>query len=111
MTVVKVGTLLSEMKPVMYNLEIITGGYVTEISSFHCNRLERIATSSGMDKIEYCINEKGEIFTFHYAHMLNLQKSVCAIDFFPDYTQQEVNKISDVIMAAIKKHRALRITW
>jgi hypothetical protein len=108
MAAIKVGTLLSDMKPVMYDLEIITGGYVTAVSSLHCERLEQFATSTGMDKIEYYFNEKGEIFTFHYAHMLNLQESICAIDYFPDYTQKEVNKISGVLMEAIKKHRTLR---
>ena len=110
MIVIKVGTLLTEMKPLMYNLEIVTGGYVTETSSFQCESLERFATSTGMDKIEYWVNEKSEVFTFYYAHMLNLQESICAIDYFPDYDQEEVNKISDVLTDAIKKHRVLRTT-
>ena len=110
MKVIKVGDLLSEMLPVMHNLEIITGGYVTEISSLLCERLERFATSTGMDKIEYYGNEKGEIFSFHYAHTLSLQESICAVDYFPDYNQAEVNKVSDILMQAIKKHRILRTT-
>ena len=103
MEVIKINTLLSEMKPRMHNVEVITGGYVTEAKSIHCQALERFAASAGTEKVEYYINEKDQLFSIHYARMLDLRVSVCAIDFFPDQAKTDINKVATIIDEKIKR--------
>lgn len=110
MKVIKTGTLLKDLEPLLFDVEVVTGGYVTEVNVIKSSRLERFATSSGMDKIVFYINEKEQIFSLHFAHRLDLQESVCAIDYFTAYTREEVSKISDLLLNAIKNHRIAKIS-
>ncbi|KAA5541673.1 hypothetical protein [Adhaeribacter rhizoryzae] len=91
------------MKPSMQQVEVITSGYVTEEKTFYCHTLERCALSPGLEKVEYYVNEKDQLFSIHYAHMLDLRLSVCVIDFFPDYSRDEVDKAAAIILDEIRR--------
>lgn len=103
METIKFNTLFSNMKPSMQQVEVITSGYVTEEKALYCETLERCASSPGLEKVEYYVNEKDQLFSFHYAHMLDLRLSVCAIDFFPDYSRNEVEKAAAIILNEIRR--------
>ena len=103
MEVIKFNTLFSDVKPLMQNVEIITGGYVTEEKSLKCQVLEHCATSGGNDKVEYYVNENDQLISIHFAHMLDLRMSVCAIDFFPDHAKNDVDKVAAIILSEIKR--------
>ena len=103
MDVIKFNTLLSDIKPSMQNVAVITGGYVTEEKTLHCQTLERCASSAGNERVEYYVNEKDQLFSFHFAHMLDLRVSVCAIDFFPDYASSDVGKVAALVLDEIKR--------
>jgi hypothetical protein len=103
MEIIKFNTLLSDMKPRMQNVSVVTGGYVTEEKILHCQTLERCATSAGTEKVEYYVNEKDQLFSFHYAHMLDLRLSVCAIDFFPEHASNAVEKVATIVLDEIKR--------
>lgn len=101
METIKFNTLLTELKPLMQNVAVVTGGYVTDKKLVQCQTLERCGTAGGTEKIDYYVNEKDQLFSIHYAHMLDLRVSVCAIDYFPDYSRNEVDKVAAIIQKEI----------
>ena len=53
--------------------------------------------------MEYYVNENDQLISIHYAHMLDLRLSVCAIDFFSDYSRDEVEKAAAIILDEITR--------
>ena len=100
---IKFNTLLTDLKPLMQNVEVVIGGYVTDENSVRCKTLELCATSAGTEKVDYYVNEKDQLFSIHFARMLDLRLSVCAIDFFPDYSRNEINKVDAIIHKELKR--------
>ncbi len=94
---------MTDLKPLMVEVEVITGGYLTEEQTIFCQRLELVGVPSGEQPVEFYANENDHIFAFHYARRLDLQKAICGIDYFPEHSQQEVNKVSDLIQEAQRK--------
>ncbi|MDB5263490.1 MAG: hypothetical protein JWQ14_2773 [Adhaeribacter sp.] len=102
MEVIKFNTLLSDLKPRMQQVAVITGGYVTEAKSIQCQILEQCATSGGYDKLLFYVNEKDQLISFHFARKLDLRMSVCAIDYFPDRGKADLEKVAAIILNQIK---------
>jgi hypothetical protein len=103
MKVVQINTSMAEMQPLMFDIELKTGGYLTEAATFHCQAFEKFATLQSQEKVVFYANEKDQVFSIHFAHTLDLQHSICAIDHFPDHSQQEVVKIANLLLAAMKQ--------
>jgi hypothetical protein len=104
MKVIEVNTSLAEMEAVMYDVELRTGGYLTEAASFFCRAFEKIATLQSQEKVAFYCNEKDQVFSIHFAHTLDLQHTICAIDYFPNHSPEEVVKIANLLLTAMKKY-------
>ncbi|ALI99921.1 hypothetical protein [Rufibacter tibetensis] len=103
MKVVQLNTLLTDLEPLMQEVQVIAGGYLTEEQTIFCQKLEQVGMSLGNQPLVFYVNEKDHVIAIHYARRLDLQKSICAIDYFPDHTPEEVSKVSDKIHEVLKK--------
>ncbi|WP_181304086.1 hypothetical protein [Rufibacter sp. XAAS-G3-1] len=103
MKVVKQNTLLTDLKPLMTEVKVITGGYLTDVQTIICQRMELLGVPAVDQAVEFYATEKDHVIAIHYARRLDLQKSICAIDYFPDHTLQDVSKVSDKIMEVLRK--------
>jgi hypothetical protein len=97
-------TSLADMQPVMYDVALKTGGYLTPEISIPCKALEKFATLQIQEKVVFYVNEKDQLFSFHFAHTLNLQHTICAIDYFPDHTQDKVVQAANLLLEAMKQY-------
>ncbi|WP_205499864.1 hypothetical protein [Rufibacter psychrotolerans] len=103
MKVVRVHTLLTDLEPLMEEVEVMTGGYLTEEQTIYCQRLELLGTPAGEPPVKFYVDENDRLFAFHYARRLDLQKAICAVDYFPHHCPGEVSKVSGLLLAAIRK--------
>ncbi len=92
----------------MLKVKVIAGGYLTEEQTIHCERLERLGASSLNLPLEFYITDQNHVLVLHYARRLDLQKSISAIDYFPEYTSQEIAKVSDIILEVLRKKPAFQ---
>jgi hypothetical protein len=105
MKVIKKNTSQAELKPLMHDVELKTGGYLTTEARFPCQALEKFATLQDQDKVVFYTNEKDQVFSIHFAHTLDLQQhSICAIDYFPDHSKAEIVQIANLLLKAMKKY-------
>jgi hypothetical protein len=104
MKVIEINTSLAELEPVMYDVELKTGGYLTEAASFVCRAFEKIATLQSQEKVVFYCNEKDQVFSLHFAHTLDLQHTICAIDYFPDHSQDKIVQAANLLLTAMKKY-------
>jgi hypothetical protein len=104
MKVIEINTSLAEMEPLMYDVKLITQGYLTEAASFVCKAFEKFATLQSQEKVVFYANEKDQVFSIHFAHTLDLQNTICAIDYFPDHSKDEVVQIANLLLEAMKKY-------
>ncbi|WP_026461543.1 hypothetical protein [Adhaeribacter aquaticus] len=103
--ILKTNTSLAELDAELENVQVLAGGYVTEEMEVFCKTLSLFASSDSMGKIAFYENQEGHIFAFHYGYKLNLDKTIVAIDYFPEYSKQTINKVHDVLLKAIKKQK------
>ncbi|RNI21765.1 hypothetical protein [Rufibacter latericius] len=103
MKVVQLHTLLTDLEPLMTEVQVLAGGYFTEEQTIFCERMERLGVPSVQQAVEFYSTEKDHVIAIHYARRLDLQKSICAIDYFPEHSPKEVIKVSDKILGALKK--------
>jgi hypothetical protein len=104
MKVIKKNTSLKELEPLMHDVELKTSGYLTPEASFPCQALEKFATLQDQEKVVFYTNEKEQVFSIHFAHTLDLQQSICAIDYFPDYSKAQIVQIANLLLKAMKKY-------
>jgi hypothetical protein len=104
MKVIRRNTSLGELEPLMYDVELKTSGYLTAEACFPCQALEKIATLQSQEKVVFYSNEKEQIFSIHFAHTLDLQHSICAIDYFPNHSKAQIVEIANLLLKAMKKH-------
>jgi hypothetical protein len=104
MKVIEINTALAELEPVMYDVELKTGGYLTEAASFACQAFEKIATLQSQEKVVFYANEKEQIFSLHFAHTLGLRHTICAIDYFPGHSKEQVVQIANKLLVAMKEY-------
>jgi hypothetical protein len=104
MKVIGVNTYLAELEPVMYDVELKTGGYLTGEASFPCRAFEKFATLQDQERVIFYANEKDQVFSIHLAHTLDLQHTICAIDYFPDHSREEVVQAANLLLQAMKNY-------
>ncbi|GGK56238.1 hypothetical protein ACD591_14710 [Rufibacter glacialis] len=103
MKIVRLNTLLTDLAPLMQEVQVITDGYLTDVKTIHCQRLEQVGTSPGHQPLLFYVNEQDHVIALHYARRLDLRKSICAIDYFPEHGPQELGKVSAKIQKALRK--------
>lgn len=103
MKVVQQNTLLTDLEPLMTEVKVITGGYLTDVQTIICQRMERLGVPAVDQAVEFYATEQDHVIAIHYARRLDLQKSICAIDYFPNHNAQEVSKVSDKILEVLRK--------
>jgi hypothetical protein len=104
MKVIEINTSQVDMQPVMYDVELKTGGYLTTEASIACKAFEKCATLQSQEKVVFYVNEKDQLFSIHFAHTLDLQNTICAIDYFPNHSQKEVVQAANLLLEAMKKY-------
>ncbi len=100
---IALNTLLTDLEPLMLKVKVVTGGYLTEVQTLMCERLERLGVATGNQPLEFYCTEQDHVLAFHFARRLDLQKSICAIDYFPQHSPKEVSKVSDKLLEVLRK--------
>jgi hypothetical protein len=104
MKVIEINTSLVEMQPVMYDVELKTSGYLTAEASIACKAFEKFATLQSQEKVEFYVNERNQVFSIHFTRTLDLQNTICAIDYFPNHSQDQVVQAANLLLQAMKQY-------